>query len=70
MIVWRRTEVPLGTILLAEIRDHDMIIRTQPVKVLRKASKEEYIEYYREMTGYTGDFCSLEDLFFYEISTD
>lgn len=71
MITWMDFDVPVG--YKGEgIYDFDHKYHKQPSVVIRKATKEEYIEYYKFMNNgkIGGSLELLENKFFYEISTD
>lgn len=71
MIGWLDIDVPPG-FRLEGIYDFDFIHHKQPCIIIRKATKEEYIEYYKSMNNDKIDrpLEYLEGKFFYEISTD
>jgi len=70
MIIWLQYDVPVGT-KSEYIYDYDKIKHNQPSIIVRKATKEEYIEQYLSERGkLDGPLSDLDGLFFYEVSTD
>lgn len=71
MITWLNHKVETGK-MYKGIYDFNHIYHDQPVLVIREASKEEYIEYYKsENKGKIGGpLENLNGLYFYEVQID